>query len=159
MRKSAALLLALLLALCAGCSAWGEPWDICRVVAPHYREGAELVRFETVNVPEGAGMIDALIEALNSPTEDPELQNPLPEDGKILDWRLSGTVLELSAGEGYALLAGLDKTLCDCCLALTLCGAEGVESISVSVNGTLVTPELGERDIVVYDAASDAAEG
>ena len=99
MRKSAALLLALLLALCAGCSAWGEPWDICRVVAPHYREGAELVRFETVNVPEGAGMIDALIEALNSPTEDLELQNPLPEDGKILDWRLSGTVLELSAAD------------------------------------------------------------
>ena len=68
-------------------------------------------------------------------------------------------MLELSAGEGYALLAGLDKTLCDCCLALTLCGAEGVEAISVSVNGALVTPELGERDIVVYDAASDAAEG
>ena len=154
MRKSAALLLALLLALCAGCSAWGEPWDICRVVAPHYREGAELVRFETVNVPEGAGMIDSLIEALNSPTEDPELQNPLPEDGKILDWRLSGTVLELSAGEGYALLAGLGKTLCDCCIALTLCSVEGVDAVAVDSLGRTVTGALSADDIMLYDTAS-----
>lgn len=159
MRRIAVLLCALLLALCAGCGEQGEAWDVCRAVAPAYREGAELVRFESVTVPEGESVIDALIDALNSPAADPERQNPLPGDGAITGYELSGTVLELSAGEGYMSLAGLDKTLCDCCLVLTLCQIEGVEAIAVSVNGITITDNLGADDFLTYDAASAPGEG
>lgn len=160
MRKTAAFVLALLLALCAGCGAGGGTWEVCRTAAEHYRAGgAELLGFESVTVEEGENAADALIAALNSPPDDPELQNPLPEDARILGCNLSGGVLELRAAEGYARLSGLDKTLCDCCLALTLCRLDGVDAIRVNSGGETVTEELSPDDILILDAASAPENG
>lgn len=155
MKKAIALILALALALCAGCGAEADEYAVWRAVDEGYRSGGALLRPEALSVAsqEPQAVISALVGALNSPAADAELQ-ALPYDARILSWRLEGSLLTLQADEGYAALAGVEKTLCDGCIALTLCAVDGVSSVAVEVAGEPVTPPLSPEDLLLYDAAS-----
>lgn len=155
MKKALALILALALALCAGCGAEADEYAVWRAVDEGYRSGGALLRPEALSVAsqEPQAVISALVGALNSPAADAELQ-ALPYDARILSWRLEGSLLTLQADEGYAALAGVEKTLCDCCIALTLCSVEGVDAVAVDSLGRTVTGALSADDIMLYDTAS-----
>ena len=155
MKKCALLLLALALLCASGCGQGvGDP--VYRVVDSAYRDSGELLRAETliVSTEDGPELIDALIAALNSPPGDAVLSNPLPEGAEILSYSLEGGLLTVEAGEAYAELEGLEKTLCDGCLALTLCSVEGVDAVAVNSLGRTVTGALSADDIMLYDTAS-----
>lgn len=156
MKKCALLLLALALLCASGCRQGVGEYPVYRVVDSAYRDSGELLRAETliVSTEDGPELIDALIAALNSPPGDAVLSNPLPEGAEILSYSLEGGLLTVEAGEAYAELEGLEKTLCDGCLALTLCAVDGVSSVAVEVAGEPVTPPLSPEDLLLYDAAS-----
>ena len=156
MKKCALLLLALALLCASGCGQGVGEYPVYRVVDSAYRDSGELLRAETLTVrTEGASeIIAALTAALNSPPGGDGLVNPLPEGAEILSYSLEGGLLTVEAGEAYAELEGIEKTLCDCCIALTLCSVEGVEAVAVESLGRTVTGALSADDIMLYDTAS-----
>lgn len=156
MKKCALLLLALALLCASGCGQGVGEYPVYRVVDSAYRDSGELLRAETliVSTEDGPELIDALIAALNSPPGDAVLSNPLPEGAEILSYSLEGGLLTVEAGEAYAELEGHEKTLCDCCIALTLCSVEGVDAVAVDSLGRTVTGALSADDIMLYDTAS-----
>ncbi|UQT50470.1 GerMN domain-containing protein [Flavonifractor plautii] len=69
------------------------------------------------------------------PAGDPGPRHPLPRGVRLLSWELEEGRLHLDLSEQYGGLSGVDLTVADACLTLTLCQVEGVESVYVTVEG------------------------
>lgn len=52
-----------------------------------------------------------------------------------MSWEVEEGRLHLDLSEQYGGLSGVDLTVADACLTLTLCQVEGVESVYVTVEG------------------------
>ena len=83
----------------------------------------------------GGDPIPALVDALLSPPETQGLTSPFPEGVRLLSWEVEEGRLHLDLSEQYGGLSGVDLTVADACLTLTLCQVEGVESVYVTVEG------------------------
>lgn len=130
--------LAALLALSAGCSSPAE--------AP---EGGYQLYYSALDDPYAAQSlacepyggdapaepVPALVDALLDGPTVAGLTSPFPEGVRLLDWSLEDGVLHLDLSEQYGGLTGVDLTVADACLALTLCQVEGVASVYVTVEG------------------------
>ena len=84
----------------------------------------------------GGDPIPALVDALLSPPETQGLASPFPEGVRLLSWEVEEGRLHLDLSEQYGGLSGVDLTVADACLTLTLCQVEGVESVYVTVEGS-----------------------
>ena len=101
----------------------------------------------------GFWAIDAAAEALNTDPGDAELSNPLPEDAEVLGWELAGSELRCSVASGYAALTGRERTTADCCITLTFCAVEGVESVSIYSGGVMLSAAMEPEDFILADSS------
>ena len=106
--------------------------------------------------PRGAGgPIPALVDALLSPPETQGLATPFPEGVRLLSWEVEEGRLHLDLSEQYGGLSGVDLTVADACLTLTLCQVEGVESVYVTVEGREIpyrrVQQLGPDGLLLTD--------
>ena len=99
--------------------------------------------------------IPALVDALLSPPETQGLATPFPEGVRLLSWELEEGRLHLDLSEQYGGLSGVDLTVADACLTLTLCQVEGVESVYVTVEGREIpyrrVQQLGPDGLLLTD--------
>lgn len=81
--------------------------------------------------------IPALMSALlaGPPEEELELISLIPAGTRVLSWSLEEGVANVELSAAYAGLVGVDLTLADCCITLTLAQLPGVEGVRVTVNG------------------------
>lgn len=81
--------------------------------------------------------IPALMSALlaGPPEEELELTALIPAGTRVLSWSLEEGVANVELSAAYAGLVGVDLTLADCCITLTLAQLPGVEGVRVTVNG------------------------
>lgn len=81
--------------------------------------------------------IPALMSALlaGPPEEEQELTSLIPAGTRVLSWSLEEGVASVELSAAYAGLVGVDLTLADCCITLTLAQLPGVEGVRVTVNG------------------------
>lgn len=80
--------------------------------------------------------VEPLLAALLAgPGRESGLKSPFPAGTALLDWSLSDGLLSLDLSEPYGTLEGLDLTLADYCLTLTLTQIERVERLAVTVEG------------------------
>lgn len=111
------------------------------------------VGYETWEPEAGSQPIPGLLAVLLAGPEDPELASPFPDGTRLLGWTLEEGCLKLDLSEQYGDLTGIDLTVADSCLALTLCQVEGVESVYVTVEGGEIPyrpiQQLTEADILV----------
>ena len=77
--------------------------------------------------------------ALLSGPQSAELRSPFPSGVRLRSWRLEEGVLRLDLSEAYGGLSGVDLTIADYCIVLTLCQVEGVEAVDITVEGEPVT--------------------
>jgi germination protein M len=56
----------------------------------------------------------------------------------LIDWSLQDGVLNVEFSEGYGGLSGIDLTIADYCVTLTLCQLDEVRSVAISVDGDIV---------------------
>lgn len=85
---------------------------------------------------EGQETVPGLLSALLSgPPADSELATPIPAGTRVVGWRLEDGVLNVEMSDHYAALAGIDLTLADYCVTLTLTQLPGVEGVRVTVGG------------------------
>ena len=99
--------------------------------------------------------IPALVDALLSPPETQGLATPFPEGVRLLSWELEEGRLHLDLSEQYGGLSGVDLTVAEACLTLTLCQVEGVESVYVTVEGREIpyrrVQQLGPDGLLLTD--------
>ena len=142
MKKRRLLLLPAVLTLAAlwGCAPQGTgpadgAWQIW-FSALEDRGALEAVDCELVQLPEDRPPVEALMDELLAGPETPGLSSPFPAGVRLLGWSLEEGALRLDLSEQYGALTGVDLTLADACLALTLAQAPGVETVYVTVEGS-----------------------
>ncbi len=77
---------------------------------------------------------ETIVALLDGPTGE-GFTSPFPSGVELLDYELKDGVLRLNLSEAYGGLLGLQLTLADCCLVLTLCQYPGIYGISIEVEG------------------------
>lgn len=120
-------------------------------------ESGAAVAGELWSPQKGEEVIPGLLDRLLAGPAEPGLCSPFPEDLVLRSWTLENSQLRLDFSEAYEGLSGVDLTLANCCLALTLCQAEGVETVSITVEGA-VSP-LAAGPLRAEDAVLTGTEG
>lgn len=146
--KQLALILALLLLL-PGCGA-DKPGDKDGTAYSVYFLANTLqssaLQSEERRIPEDSDPAEGLLRALLSGPSSSELTSPIPAGTRLrgLDLDKDGT-LTVDLSEQYGGLSGVDLTLADYCIALTLCALPGVESVSITVEGEPISFRAHQR--------------
>ena len=138
MKKYVALLAValLLLALPAACRPqWtsGEAGLRLWFAVPGDRQSRE-VTAALGSVPyAGAESVPALMEALlTGPSQDSELVSLIPPGTGLVSWSVAGRIAYVELSDGYAQLSGIDRTIADYCVTLTLSQISGVDRVALS---------------------------
>ncbi|MBU5435756.1 GerMN domain-containing protein [Pseudoflavonifractor sp. MSJ-37] len=109
-------------------------------------------------VPEaGSEPVQGLLDQLLAGPAEPGLVSPFPEDLSLRSWKLEEGCLSLDFSEAYEALSGIDLTIANSCLALTLCQAEGVDAVSITVAGEAL-PQAAEQ-LRAEDVVLTGSEG
>ena len=161
MRRKAAALLACL-CLLPGCAAQqaspaddAESFGLWFVSADGSSESAVMQETREWSAQPDA---QALMGALLRGPEEEMLSSPFPA-GVSLRAITYGTdgVLQVDLSEQYGGLTGIDLTLADCCIALTLCQLPGVEAVRITVEGEEIPYRsrqvLGAADVLLSGLA------
>ena len=138
--------LAGLLLLAAGCSAPPEEAEDGYQVyysALEDRYAQQALASEPYGSAPPEEPIPDLVAALLDGPDSPGLTSPFPDGVRLLGWelaQLSPPVLEngvctVDLSEQYGGLSGVNLTVADACLTLTLCQVEGVDAVYVTVEG------------------------
>ena len=159
MKRLSILLLALLLvpAACgrASTAPSGHPEGHVLYFQPaSYTAGAALVPQGvelSPDIPEAEALITAL---LSGPTEK-GLLSPFPKGVTLHSWAMQEDILHVNLSEEYGSLPGMDLTLADYAIALTLCQLDGVEGVTITVENDPIPFRyrqiLQPRDILLTD--------
>lgn len=128
--------------------------------APENKIGGAAIEsqsYETEDTCDIEHLVNAL---LAGPQEDSELMAIVPDGVTLVSWNLEDGLLELELSESYAALTGVDLTVADYCMTLTLCQLEEVESLSILVNHETVIgrsiQEMVPEDIILSGAEEES---
>ncbi len=141
MKKAAAglLLAALLLALASGCAGAGpEEGQGLRLWFPADPAQGRLSAALDSCPYQGEGRsVPALLSALlaGPPPEEAGLAPAVPAGTRMLGWSLDSRVAYVELSADYAELVGIDLTLADYCITLTLAQLPGVDGVCVTASG------------------------
>lgn len=83
----------------------------------------------------GEAAVEPVMAALLRGPELEVLASPFPAGTRLLGWTAEDGLLTLDLSAAYGELSGIALTLADCCITLTMCQLDGVEQVSVTVNG------------------------
>ena len=148
------LLLAALLFLSA-CS--GQKGEHCLI---YYRTAGDntaagALSGEAYEMSRDPEAIPTALELLLSAPDNVTLRSPFPTGTKLNGWVLEKGRLTVDFSEQYGKLYGIDLTLADYCVALTLTQLEGIEEVVITVAGE----EVPGRNQQVFRADDVVLEG
>ena len=107
---------------------------------------------------QGTETVPAVMAAmLAGPTADSDLISPIPQGTVLQGWSLNNGILHIDLSRPYGDLVGVDLTLADYCLTLTLAQLEGVEGVYITVNGADI-PYRDRRILYADDVLFSGAE-
>lgn len=165
-KKGTALLLALsLLLTLAACGAskeqeGGENGHIIYYLAPEDAQGGDCIRgsYEDLALEEGAPLREvarAVVQRLLAGSADGRLVSPLPEDVELLSVEIRDRWAYVDFSGGFNQLSGIDLSLADYCLTLSLTALSGISAVSVTAQGRSVGQQpkqvFYERDVLLSD--------
>lgn len=122
--------------------------------------GEDAIVTRSVEV-EGAGAMTAaelaqcLLESLFAASEEETLASPVPSGTTVLSLSVHGSWAQVDLSRHYARLAGIDLTLADYCIALTLTQLEEINAVSITSGGR----ELPYRKTQTLTAADPLLSG
>lgn len=126
------LLLLLVWGLLFGCSDDGEqaPWQVYYPTQSYF-EGATLAS-EGFDPAETPTVEDLMVRLLSGP-ESESLVSPFPKETSLRSFYLKDSVAYINLSEAYGGLSGIQLTLADYAITLTLCQLPEVEGVSITV--------------------------
>ena len=84
---------------------------------------------------DGTPGVEELMAALLRGPATEGLRSPIPAGVTLRSWALEEGVLTLDLSENYGDLAGVELTLADYCITLTLCQLEEAEAVEITAAG------------------------
>lgn len=160
MKRLLALFFSVLFLLTAGCSSakhsGGEPIEFYYSVSSDKHFGpaiqSETDYLEDPTVP------NVMNRLLEGPT-NPELSAIIPEGTSLQNWSLRDGELKLDLSEAFGRLTGISLTRGEYCIVLTLTQVEGVDSVSITVDGEALpgngTRAMSADDIILKGETED----
>ena len=164
MKKWLALVLAVLLLV--SCAASDEPENqeagaLIYYLAPEDEaRGGDRIRSsrELLDLPGDADELtqaQAIVERLLAGPSDGGLLSPLPEGAELLNLDIRDRTAYVDLGEPLRELSGVDLTLADYCLTLSLTELESIRAVVVTAQGRAIgqqpKPVFYERDVLLSD--------
>ncbi len=125
--------------------------SVYRVLSPDYRTNSDLLQTEPVALAEDEEPVLQAAAALSKAPQDPKLQCPLPSGVKILDAEQKENVVTVYASSPYLDLSGLDKTIMNACITLTMCSIEGVDFVRICVGNDEIEKDLSAESFLLFD--------
>lgn len=138
MRKAAVKLLSavLALALCAGCAPPAAPREEgLRLWFP--TQGRQLTAALDSCPYEGEATVPDMLSALlaGPPVEETGLTRSIPNETRVLSWSVEHRVANVELSADYAELVGVELTMADYCITLTLAQLPGIDGVRVTASG------------------------
>ena len=152
------ILAALTAAACllAGCAARAEKDGLALYYALplENQQGGDAIGSVTVawdELPQGdrLAQVQAVLALLFGSCQEPGFQSPIPDGTTLRAVELQGGTVSVDLSGSYGQLSGMDLTIADYCVALSLTQLEGVYAVRITVNGQ----ELAYRDSNLFLAS------
>ncbi len=164
MRRSFALLAAL--ALLCGCAAReaapsADAYSIYYAVSRlDVNDGGDAIRPSAFNVPDDAhtdttALATLMTKELLAQPADALLRSPFPGGTELQKLSVAGGRATVDLSEEYAHLSGVDLSIADACLTLTLTQLDGIYAVRITANGR----ELPYRETQLLTAADTLLSG
>lgn len=161
MKKLISLCLVLLFLLTAGCAKPAEEapegpklWFVSDL--KQWSAGAtalaDMPYFGPITVPDMMGAL------LAGPLGEDDLRSPIPRGTELQKWNLANGILYLDLSRPYGNLVGLDLTLADYCIALTMTQMPQVRGVYITVDGSEIRyrdRQILYADDVVFSGAEE----
>ncbi len=149
---------ALLLSSCAAPAEAPSPddYDLYYAANPGWGSGGNAIRAGTCHI-EGSGsmtmaaLAERLMKELLEPPEETGLRSPFPEGTECNGLRVAGGRAAVDLSEQYARLSGIDLSVADYCITLTLTQLKGVNAVRITTNGRDL-PYRGTQFLTAADA-------
>lgn len=97
---------------------------------------ASSVRFTPDETMSTEDCVRALMELLLAGPDEAALHSPIPEGTALRSLKVSGRRAEIDLSAQYARLSGIDLSLADYCITLTLSQLPNVNAVSITANGS-----------------------
>lgn len=136
MKKIVLAVLALGILLTAGCVARNTMDDTMEVYFLTRETGqAQALQPETRVLTDQDKPIDGLLQLLLSGPVTENLTAVIPGGVTVRDWNLTGGLLTVDFSSVYGILSGINLTLADYSVVLTMTQLEEVEAVTITVDG------------------------
>lgn len=157
MKRLIALILTAVLLLTTLCACTGQSTDADRLELWFVSADADGdysgLSTETYS---GEATVPAVMEALlRGPGFNSGLTSPIPAGTELRSWTQTGNVVRVDLSYAYLVLSGVEKTLADYCIALTLTQLDGVTGVRITVNGVDVSGQMLRGDDVLFSGAEE----
>ena len=155
-RLIAPLLALLLLAACAVEPEAPSPddYELYYAVQLGASAGGDAIRADTLRVEDSAALdtvdlAERLLTALLEEPEDTALRSPFPSGTSLQKLSVAGGRATVDLSEPYAKLSGIELSIADACVTLTLTQLDGIYAVRITANGR----ELPYRETQLLTAA------
>ena len=138
--------MALLLSLLCACAAQRAQeldesgYEIYFLSDPDSAGGSDAIRAQKKRIAldgtmETEDCVRVLTEALLAGPDDQSLSSPIPEGTTLRSLKVSGRRAQIDLSAQYARLSGIDLSLADYCITLTLTQLPNVNAVSITADG------------------------
>ena len=145
-RLSMTAALVLLLSLLCACAAQHAQemdengYELYFLSDPNSAGGGDAIRAQEKRLTLDGAMetedcVRALLEALLAGPDEPSLSSPIPEGTALKSLKVSGRRAQIDLSAQYARLTGIDLSLADYCITLTLTQLPNVNAVSITADG------------------------
>lgn len=146
-----------LLALLPACGGASVPEDgggslaIYRLVREEYRSGGSIIKAEALPYENSDPdiLVTGAAYALMSASGKPELTSALPAGLRIEEATLIGRTVYVCMEEAYLELSGIEKTITDTCITLTMCSIPQVDYAALHTRNEPAAVTLSSEDILL----------
>ncbi len=157
MKKRLIPILIALGVLIAGCTSNSvsspspESISVYRVLSPDYQSDGKLLQSEKVSIDASKESVLQAKAALSETPQNEKLQCPLPAGVIIQDATLDENRVTVYMNSLYLDVSGIEKTIMDSCITMTMCSIEGVDFVTICVGSEVIEDKLGTEDFLLFD--------
>ena len=155
--KKHLLPLLIALSLLIGCTAKTvsspsvESISVYRVLGEEYQSDGTLIKAETIALNTSEDPVKQASTTISETPQSEKLQGPLTNGVRILDAVLEDNCVTVYLNSEYLDVSGIDKTIMDGCITMTMCSLEGVDFVTICVGSEVIEEKLTTEDFLLFD--------